>query len=203
MPLARIDDHAESGVSLLLQEYKDRPRIDALIRSVLNRVQEVEDATWDVLMSRVVDTATGAQLDIIGRIVRQPRISTDDETYRARIKTKIRANRSGARPDDIIEVALLASGIPPEKLTYTELAPLTFIVETFAPVIDYEVAKTTAELIRFSKPPGVRGSYHYSTLEESETFAFSTTDEEEDDPARGFGGDDPDSGPGGRFIGDF
>lgn len=105
MALTKIEDHVERGLALLLSQYQGKPRITALLSSFLRRVQELEDATIDVLISRLIDNAVNEQLNAIGRIVQQ--INTegwDDDTYRLFIKAKIRADKSNGHGDDVIDV---------------------------------------------------------------------------------------------------
>src|SRR5688572_13994483 len=104
MALTKIADHVEQGLRLLLDQYKDKPRLTALLSSYLNRVQELEDAAWDVRIKRFVDDAVGAQLDGIGRIVGELRQGRDDVTYRLFILARIRVNLSFGHADDVIDV---------------------------------------------------------------------------------------------------
>ena len=62
-------DHCADGLERLLQQFKDRPRIAALLCAFVRQVQELEDAAWQLLTERHVDAAIGVQLDALGRIV--------------------------------------------------------------------------------------------------------------------------------------
>lgn len=199
MPIAKVTDHVESGLDLLLEIYKDKPRIAALITADLNRIQELEDAAWDVLISRLIDYATNAQLDVLGKIVGQSRISADDEVYRVRIRARIRANQSLGNPRDVIEVVLLALGVEKETIVYTEHYPASFSIEYLGPVSD-EVAGVVRDFIQVSKALGVKPFFLHTESDEADTFAFASGDDFEDDSDRGFGSDDPDSPPGGEWI---
>lgn len=200
MTIARVSDHVESGLGLLIEQYKNKPRIAALIASELNQIQDLEDAIWDVLISRLLDTATDAQLVTLGSIVGQDPIDgEDDDLFRLRIYTRIRANRSNGHPDDVIAVCLLALEGVATDWTYDDIYPASFIVEVMEP-ISTQMAILVAEFMRAAKAPGVGGSLHYSDEDEADTFAFATGDTWEDDAARGMSGDDID-GAGGSWIG--
>lgn len=198
MAYEHMDDHVEAGLALLIDHYKEKPVLEAYIRSFLSRIQELEDAIRDVIVGRLLDTATGAQLDILGAIVGQSRTSEDDDLFRARIRTRILANRSRGNPIDIIAVARSALGS--DDLTYTELYPATVLVETIEAVSSASAA-VIAEFLRAAKSAGTRITYHYSSDDGEDTFAFSSSDDPEPDTSRGFGGDDPTTGNGGRWIG--
>lgn len=200
MTIARIDDHVVAGLGLLLEQYKNKPRIAALIASELKDIQELEDAAWDVLIKRLIDTATDAQLVALGRIVGQDPIEgEDDDLFRLRIRTRIRANRSNGHPDDVIAVCVLALEGFATDWTYEEHYPASFIVDTIDP-ISTQTAQLVGEFMRLAKAPGVSASLHYSEDDEADTFAFASGDTWEDDAARGMSGDDID-GPGGSWIG--
>lgn len=198
MSLARVDDHVQSGLDLLISQYRGKPRLEALIASYLRRVQELEDAAWDVLISRLIDTATGIHLDTLGQLVGQSRISDDDEIYRLYVRARISANRSRGHPDDVISTAQIAlNGL---EFEYREHYAASWTVDVLE-ALQEEFAVPVHELIIRSKAAGSAGSLHWSTEDEEVTFAFALTDSEEDDPDRGLAGDDPDIGPGGVWIG--
>lgn len=199
MTLARVTNHVEAGLDLLLEQYKGKPRIAALITSELEQIQKLEDAIWEVILGRLIDTAVGVQLDALGKIVGQKRQGAGDEVFRARIRARIWANRSLGHPDDIIKVVQLATGLPDDEWTYTENYPAGFIIEIFG-AIDASIVPVVAELVRVAKPPGVGFSVLFSGVPEGETFAFSDTDDIMIDADRGFADDDPLEAPGGRWI---
>lgn len=105
MPLVKIEDHVQQGLDLLLSQYKDKPRIAAVLTSWLDRIQVLEDVAFDIKIARMIDNAVGAQLLVIGRIVGQANERDwDDDTYRLFIKARIRANQSNGHGDDVIDV---------------------------------------------------------------------------------------------------
>jgi hypothetical protein len=202
MPIARVTDHVEAGLDLLLDYYKGKPRLEALLSSELKQIQALEDAAWDVLIQRLIDNATGVQLDKLGRIVGQPRVEEDDEVYRVRIRTRVRANKSLGHPKDLIEVALILTGLDKTELEYSESYPAGFMIEVLAPM-SAELASVLLGFLIAAKSPGVRPMVQFSELGAENAFTWADGDEFEDDEDRGFGGDDPDVGPGGIFVGEF
>lgn len=200
MTIARVDDHVASGLALLLSQYQGKPRLETYLSIFLRRVQELEDAVWDVLISRLIDTATGIHLDTLGRLVGQVRLWADDEIFRVWIRARIRANRSQGHPDDVIQVAQLA--VDGLEFEYRELYAASFVVDVLD-ALEANLASPVHEIVMRAKAVGAAGSLHWSDSPEESTFAFAVGDEEEDDEDRGFSGDDPDEGPGGVLIGAF
>ena len=73
-------NEAREGVT---QQFKEKIVFDKYLQLILQGVGEVQDVVKDLLQKRSIDEATGENLDIIGRIVGQPRelISLDVYNY--------------------------------------------------------------------------------------------------------------------------
>lgn len=200
MPIARVTDHVEASLDLLLDQYKEKPRIAALLGSETKQIQALEDAIWDTIIGRLIDNAVGVFLDYLGKIVGQERTTPDDELYRARIRTRIRANKSLGHPDDVIAVAILALALDPSLVRYTEIYPASFILEELAG-IDLDLAPIVREFIELAKAPGVAPAFFFSAEPPSGRFTFAPGDTPVADTLRGFtDGEDPTSSSGGRWI---
>lgn len=131
MPLVKIENHVEQGLALLISQYRDKPRIAALLSSYLRRVQELEDAIFDTLIARLLDNAIGAQLAAIGRIVGQiNEVGWDDDTYRLYIRARIRANQSNGHGDDVIDVLNLVEAA---DFVLREYYPASMVVDFETP----------------------------------------------------------------------
>lgn len=103
------NQHFHEALVKLVNNFWGKPRIAALLRAMINRVQELEDATWEVLEAYHIDTADSARLDILGKIVGQNRFAFSDEEYRAVLRAKIASNKSRGLTDDLISVIHLAT----------------------------------------------------------------------------------------------
>ena len=73
--------YSEKSVNRLIQQYRDKPKFVALIGLYASIAQEIEDTVFDMLLLRDVETAVGAQLDVIGRIVGQDRAIADADPF--------------------------------------------------------------------------------------------------------------------------
>lgn len=97
-----IDDHVAIAKALLIEQFQPRPNINKLVEIMAGRVQGVENVASDLLTRRAIDTAEGAQLDIVGEIVGQPREGREDEEYRDAIRFRVQLNISNGEPETLI-----------------------------------------------------------------------------------------------------
>lgn len=105
-----ITDHEEQALARLVSQFKGKVRIEGIIQTLCNGQQQIEDEFYKLLTLRWVSSATGAQLDIIGAIVGQPRQGSGDTAYRIAIRGKIGINTSDGTPEDAITVFQLLFG---------------------------------------------------------------------------------------------
>lgn len=75
--MADIINHKELAESRLATQFRDSTNLIAYIKALLVEANTLEQVFQDLLDKRWIDTAEGAQLDIIGAIVGQPRILLD------------------------------------------------------------------------------------------------------------------------------
>lgn len=191
MPIAKITNHAEQAESLLLAQFRDRPRFKALLLAYIRRVQELEDAAFDLLAARLLDSATGNLLTVIGRIVGQANVGGwSDTTYRLYIKARIRVNQSNGHPDDVIDVLHL---VEPAAFVLEEYFPASMIVAyATAPAA---IPAVLIDLIRGAKAAGVRLQLLYGDHDigvDGFSFVAGTTDTAS--TTEGFGLSDESSG---------
>ncbi len=91
--LARIG-HLAAGLNRLPEQWRDKPHMIALLSVFLSRYDAIEAAFQDLLLLRSIDTANtddptgivGAQLDLIGRKVGQPRNGLTNADFRRFIR---------------------------------------------------------------------------------------------------------------------
>jgi len=121
MALTPITRHFGEALVKLAMPFWGKPRMAALLQAMVQRVQEIENCAWDVLERYTLGGADTARLDVLGRIVGQPRFWSDDEIYRAVLRGKIRANRSRGLTDDIVDVvqAITPSSDPVHAESYS------------------------------------------------------------------------------------
>jgi hypothetical protein len=122
-----IVDYLEDAREQVTYQFKEKDIIDRYIQLLINSELDIQLAMKDTAQLRSVDTAFGEQLDVIGRVVGQPRtplpgrlfgqvdpVIPDDTVYRLLIKAKITKNNTKSTPEDVIagaEYVLSVDGI--------------------------------------------------------------------------------------------
>lgn len=100
-------DVVEVGLGRLIQQFRGKPRLVALLGIYLEEFQELEDARWDVFTKTFIDDGEGIQLDGIGEILQEQRQGIDDEWYRPFLRARVRVLRSTGKVAEIIRIVLL------------------------------------------------------------------------------------------------
>jgi len=130
--MANPIDHVALIRDRLALQYKDSPNLIGVIAALLKDANDLEQVFCDVANVLNVDEATGAQLDLLGELVGQPRefvpdidpdtfrfdvgpgfdigqfinnqgfTQLDDENYRRWIRARIASNAGNVSPEEII-----------------------------------------------------------------------------------------------------
>lgn len=66
-------DHEAQAVSRLLTQFREAPNLQGYIKALMSEANPIECALIDTLAGRSINTAIGAQLDVLGVIVGQQR----------------------------------------------------------------------------------------------------------------------------------
>lgn len=184
-------DVAGDGVDLLFQQYRGKPRMEAMLRALLAPVQALEDATTAMLSVFDLSSAVGDQLDKIGGILVEPRYARGDEEYRRVLRVRVRALRSEGRIQDLEEVATLweLGAIGPDTAGtvrlvehYPQTVVLTLVTEG-APFDPWGLARW----LQRAKAASIRLVLIYMPGGEGSTFRMSGTDDPRTSAARGLG----------------
>ena len=196
--LQKIIDHADQGIAKFLEQFKDKANLEALARSYLNRIQELENAIWEVINIRGIEESEGVGLDAIGRIVGRPRLALVDADYRIALRAQIRINRSSGTPEDMLAVTGLS--IPAgNDCEYGEAYPATEIISVLGQST-FNLLVLLDNLIR-AKTGGVKLFLEYSPGPDGETFLWSDDDSEPDDTIHGGADDSPETI--GGYVSDY
>lgn len=154
--LARID-HVTTGQGFVLWQYAHCERLLAWLESLLAAMQSLEDLAQDVMEGFRLPTAVGVQLDVLGRLVGEPRATWTDDEYRAMIAVRILINRCSSHPDEILDILALFS----EDLQLHETPPAAGWVEQVEVALPVLARSVLSEI----EPGGVRLDYVYSEQE--------------------------------------
>lgn len=169
MAIDHVDDHAEAAVLRMTEALHSSATLNLLVRANAAGIQQVEDAFQQILTLRWIDTASGAQLDMLGRTVGQDRGGRTDDVYRIWLRARVRLNRTRGTPEDLISVfSAIVGGNATVLLDEQFPAGLALKIgpgATFDPV-------EGAELLRMAKAAGVNAILETIATDDPTAFAF-------------------------------
>lgn len=184
--------HDREGLALLLQQFRDKPRMESVTSSMMTQIQDLEDALFTLLLERFISDATvGIQLDGIGQIVGRPRAGLSDDDYRALLRAVVRSNKSNGTGNELIEIVELLLNAPDDyalaDITIEELFPAHVVVR-LEEQLTFDV-NIVIEVLRTSKAAGVRLILEYILSLDADVFHTSSVVgvSEFGDTAQGFG----------------
>lgn len=173
MGATHITDHRAAALARLAQQLKGKTNLELFMGTFANRYQGVEDALWQLYTERWLETALGQQLDVLGRIIGQPRgNSANDEAYRLRLRARQRANHSSGTIEQLIAV-FVALGIPVADLWFEPQFPAQLTLHIQNTVIDD--ATLYAEFLEDSRLGAVRALLHTTQKAASRTFTLASS----------------------------
>ena len=171
--------HEPDAVALLTDRYR-QPKISALLAAWTAEVQALELAYWDLLTKRSPATAEGAVLDLLGKIVGQPREGRTDEQYRVWISARVLVNQSSGLSRQLIALAAKLCQVP---IRIEDHYPAAFTIHAMGPVVGADGAEI-AQLIVLAKAAGVQAFFHW--YDSTTSFRFSVSGDSVYDSPRGF-----------------
>jgi hypothetical protein len=161
---------AQEAVDRLVQQYKT-PNTQALIRALCAPAQDLEDALIQVYVGRWINTAVGAQLDVLGKIVGQPRGGFADDFYRLTIQVRVLINRSSGGPEELYTILGLVVPMG-ATLALAYFQPAAFNMTISGVGLSYPLGLLFAGFINEARAAGVGGWTIWSDFAPSATFTF-------------------------------
>jgi len=171
----------------LTSAYRDKPVVQAILDSILPLFQELELEAFKVLNSRGLGTSTAlvvpddggccdcetdlsaaveseivldasnAHLDIIGKLVGEPRYGRSDAPYLVAIRVRILVNSSGGLANDLIQITALS--VPEGTVTKYVEYDTAFEVSAYNFVGGNELARSLGQ----ARQGGVYGALRTSS----------------------------------------
>lgn len=138
---------------------------EKLLACLVSPFQSLENALQQLLTERSVDTAVGAQLDVIGKIVGQARNGMTDDDFRRHVRARISVNKSTGVTEDIITVTDLVvyddnayyrverQGTATVKLTIEEVAVATALAERLFGMLEDTVSAGVRLVLQYGTAP--------------------------------------------------
>jgi hypothetical protein len=172
MVLSKVSTHVTQAVANLVEQYKGKPKMAATLEAFVQQVQDLEDALFELLNERDLDTAVGAQLDTLGDIVGEGRLGRNDVDYRIAIRGRILVNLSEGTPVDLIHLLeVLGEG---SSVILTEYFPAALTAELVDAVADEDEAHRIGDQLHAATAAGVLSHLIYHGVPEAERFRFDT-----------------------------
>lgn len=125
-----IADHA-ARADALIPAWAKKTYIRAFVRALANQVQVAEDMLQDLVSNTRIDGATGAQLDLIGRLLATRRDGLDDVTYRRFLDAAILVRKSQGEIERVTEIARRLTGAA--RAQYVPAYPAACMITVYVP----------------------------------------------------------------------
>lgn len=113
---------------LLPEQYKDAPNLNAILEVLASPFDDLKVVYAALKNLLDLETAEGAQLDLIGAIIGEPRNGRLDPDYLIGIKFKIFKNTSKATVDDIVKALKFISQA--DLVVYSDNPPASYTIYT-------------------------------------------------------------------------
>ena len=185
--LQEILDYAERAKARILSQYREKPKLVALVMTLAAAVQEIEAALFDVIDQTAVGTAVGSWLDQLGNIVGEERGGVGDVLYRRYINARIAANGSEGTLENIIDVIEAWYGSPFPDLRLAELGRMNVEIDLADPDVTAESVDRLIKLLRDTRAAGVGLELFWQQDAGTKIFTFSSSSSVETSALLGFG----------------
>jgi hypothetical protein len=161
-----VIDHVSRAKARLLSQYQSSPKLVALVGELGAVAAEVETALFQVGLQTSIDSAAGTWLDWIGSIVKEPRGSLADATYRVMIRARILANRTRGTTEDVNAVLKAwNAGVFPTVNVFVDSFPAGLDLQITSPLLDTtEKVWRLWSLLKSTRAGGVALMLRYQTV---------------------------------------
>lgn len=147
--------------------------LENLLACWLGPVQTLEDSMQIVRSARSIDSSYAFVLDLIGKIVGQPRNGATDAVYRRFLRARVLVNRSDTTGDVLIRIAQAVLDDLGARVLVEPLPIASVIVHLLDAPVDDATAAGLRDLLVRAKGPGVRLQVDYGSTTEATSFAFA------------------------------
>lgn len=117
MTTPTLIDHYDVGTGLLLAQYKEKPNIDAMLKTYFDASQVVEQDLYDIMTKTLFLNAEGANLERYGDLFNIKRGATvSDKDYREQLIAEIIRRSSDGTPDGIRKIIEATTGMVDSRI---------------------------------------------------------------------------------------
>ena len=147
-------DYRAEAKRWLLSQFRDKPRIVALVQAFGQGSQVLEDICIGYLLGMLMGYAIGDQLDHLGSIVGERRAGLLDAEYIRFIQARILVNRCSGTPTDMVQLLELVTA--PSTVHYHDMFPGGFTLYAHrSSAMPDAIKNKVRRLMRDAKPAGV------------------------------------------------
>lgn len=141
-------DHITDAISRLPAQFGSKRKIVAMLTAFVRPAAAIEDALYQLMTQRWIDTAYGVQLDTLGDIVGQLRAGLTDNEYRLYLSARIATNKSRGGREDLIRIARLIVNDDTIKISVLSLGQASGIVTLLGGAVTNTCAGIIASFYR-------------------------------------------------------
>lgn len=150
-------DNCLAAIAHLLEEFKGRPRIEALVCTLGDRATAIEQALINVKEFRSLSTAVGQQLDELGTLYGELRGGKTDDDYRRRLEALAIVVASKGTSNEMIDALVaLDNGFAPSAISLVPHYPAGLIMTAQVPDGMQEVGEDFGRVLKKIVPAGVQ-----------------------------------------------
>lgn len=174
-------DVVEQGLAELLSQFAHAQNLRNVMTVILEQCQKLESSTYDLFWSRTLDGAQGAQLDVYGRVVDEPRDGLGDNDYRRFIRVRLLVLYAQGEAARLRLIVARAAGAV--DVHYMNAPPASYVLRyTVAQPLTPAIQRRILRAVEAATPSGVG----FLVVESIVNKAFGFDD---DDDALGFDDD--------------
>ncbi len=155
---------------LLYEQYKNTVTWAGWVTLLARQFQDLENSAQSLLTLLDITNSVGPQLDVIGRIVGQPRLGASDATYRLYLFARVVANKSTSTVEDLYSV--FTSLFPGAVIVYKPGFVKQFAIRIVSPVLTRAQALIALEFLGDAREGGARGILEWQESPTSALFTF-------------------------------
>lgn len=151
-------------IDYLIEQYKFRPRVRAILQSWLNQFEYFEEKALEFVINRWIDDAEGVTLDVWGRLLGIGRGTLEDDEYRPLVKNHLLLLKMSGTGESNYFLGLMLGLV----LRVKDYYPAAYVIEH----LGFGDIQRFFFVFRRQRPAGVRGLFHWSFESPVDTFTM-------------------------------
>lgn len=156
----------------LYTQFRNKITWEQWVALLGRQFQDLEDAAQTMFVLLVIDDSEGVMLDLIGRVIGQPRLGSDDATYRLYLRARVLANKSSGGNENLYKVFRALYGATIGLVIRTSaLGVKAFSFRVRGPITPTG-ASVGLGFLRDSKEAGARAILEWQETVDTDMFTF-------------------------------